>query len=517
MRKLSGQLLAWLFLAFAIVFTVGLFCDGLLLRPHLRQQQAAQDHAEVRLIQSEISVKLAELKLYVRQLASQQGSRPPDAGYLETAQALAIDGMHFIDHSNRLGFTQMLSDAGRRVQSTRYFEQQLISYLMPVLALDPLPAAGMVNTPVGPALFAIASKDSGNWVVWRLWDEQLRLALEPDQRRLTARWLYADDTPKALRRAAAGLPPLDQRTFLRDAGDDGAVIRWTENDIQDQPLLLLQLGQLADNRSSALIFPSTLWIIAAAAVALLFVWFMLNRHYHRPLHLLVERFRRVADEREFTIQLSDIGNSGLRPLMYEGGRLVTLLNQMDQSLIKSNRRVEQLSKTDNLTGLGNRNYFEEFLAREWERARQLKRRITLALCDLDSLASYNQEHGHNQGDVALKQIGLVLEDNVHRATDLVARYGGEEFIVVLTDTDVEGSEVVMGKLLQAVQQLNLSISDPLSPGYLSISIGAICIQPTSAISNFGTLLSQLDSQLKLAKEAKGNCWRLSDQPPTTWR
>ncbi|HEV2895928.1 MAG TPA: GGDEF domain-containing protein [Actinomycetota bacterium] len=93
-------------------------------------------------------------------------------------------------------------------------------------------------------------------------------------------------------------------------------------------------------------------------------------------------------------------------------------------------RLEGLARTDPLTGVPNRRVLEEELPRELERARRMGTGVCLAMIDLDNFKAYNDRHGHQAGDLVLKEAASAWRAEV-RSTDLLARYGGEEFVLLL--------------------------------------------------------------------------------------
>ena len=93
-------------------------------------------------------------------------------------------------------------------------------------------------------------------------------------------------------------------------------------------------------------------------------------------------------------------------------------------------RLEGLARTDPLTGVPNRRVWEEELPRELERARRMGAGLCLAMIDLDNFKDYNDRHGHQAGDLVLKEAASAWRAEI-RSTDLLARYGGEEFVLLL--------------------------------------------------------------------------------------
>ncbi|MGN2393641.1 GGDEF domain-containing protein, partial [Pelomicrobium sp. G1] len=82
---------------------------------------------------------------------------------------------------------------------------------------------------------------------------------------------------------------------------------------------------------------------------------------------------------------------------------------------------------DPLTGLYNRRFLEEALARELARARRLQASLALVMADVDRFKSFNDSFGHEAGDMVLQSLARLLKSSL-RDSDMVCRYGGEEFV-----------------------------------------------------------------------------------------
>jgi diguanylate cyclase (GGDEF)-like protein/PAS domain S-box-containing protein len=93
-------------------------------------------------------------------------------------------------------------------------------------------------------------------------------------------------------------------------------------------------------------------------------------------------------------------------------------------------RLEQMARTDDLTGLPNRRAWQEQLPTELARAWREDRPLCVAMLDLDHFKDYNDREGHQAGDRLLKQAGAAWRTSL-RPYDTLARYGGEEFSVIL--------------------------------------------------------------------------------------
>ena len=118
---------------------------------------------------------------------------------------------------------------------------------------------------------------------------------------------------------------------------------------------------------------------------------------------------------------------------------------------RMHQKLAKLSITDELTGLYNRRYLNEFLEREFSLAKRHNTRLSLLMMDIDDFKHLNDLYGHQFGDEVLRTVGQLINNNI-RATDLGARYGGEEFTIVLPLTDFEGSFEVAKKIKEQLSK-----------------------------------------------------------------
>jgi diguanylate cyclase (GGDEF)-like protein len=122
-------------------------------------------------------------------------------------------------------------------------------------------------------------------------------------------------------------------------------------------------------------------------------------------------------------------------------RMAQLLTQVEEQT----RKVRELSRTDELTGLPNRRAWTAELPRAIERARRAQRPLSVAMVDLDHFKKFNDSYGHPAGDRLLKAATAAWSDQL-RTVDQLARYGGEEFIVLLPDAGPAEAAEVMERL-----------------------------------------------------------------------
>lgn len=97
-------------------------------------------------------------------------------------------------------------------------------------------------------------------------------------------------------------------------------------------------------------------------------------------------------------------------------------------------RIQQLTITDDTTGLYNVRHLYDVLGGELKRSKKLKRPVSLAFLDLDRFKLVNDEHGHLVGSELLAQTGRRLQE-LSRKQDVCFRYGGDEFVILMPETD----------------------------------------------------------------------------------
>lgn len=115
-------------------------------------------------------------------------------------------------------------------------------------------------------------------------------------------------------------------------------------------------------------------------------------------------------------------------------RILNFASEAEQQIVNQKRRITQLetlSQTDELTGLGNRRAFENFMRRTLAAGRRYNETGLVVFLDLDGFKTINDTYGHLAGDEVLRQVATHLSERI-RESDLVARLGGDEFVIVLT-------------------------------------------------------------------------------------
>jgi diguanylate cyclase (GGDEF)-like protein len=161
----------------------------------------------------------------------------------------------------------------------------------------------------------------------------------------------------------------------------------------------------------------------------------------------------------------------------------TWMVQVETRLGVRDRRQASL---DPLTGVFNRRYLEDVLARELPRTRRRQHPLSLLILDLDGFKRYNDTYGHLAGDRLLAEVASSLAGAM-RAGDVIARYGGDEFVIVLPHTPGETARRVAKELMSVI------------PSSVTLSVGVGCVG--SGIDTVEQLVAAADSALRRAKSA----------------
>jgi diguanylate cyclase (GGDEF)-like protein len=182
-----------------------------------------------------------------------------------------------------------------------------------------------------------------------------------------------------------------------------------------------------------------------------------------------------------------------------------------KALQRETSALKTIAWTDALTGIPNRLFFTEALARLW-RGERSRERPAILMIDIDHFKLLNDRYGHPAGDGCLQAVALALQHALARPDDVLARYGGEEFIVLLRDNPESGLRIVAERLRAAV--LSLAIENLDSPdGIVTVSIGAAGAELTDE-NTAVRLVESADRALYKAKCAGRNRVELATERPS---
>jgi diguanylate cyclase (GGDEF)-like protein len=163
-------------------------------------------------------------------------------------------------------------------------------------------------------------------------------------------------------------------------------------------------------------------------------------------------------------------------------------------------QIKALSILDPVTGLFNRRYFNDILVSEMERAYRLTRPLSLILFDIDHFKGINDRYGHMTGDQVLKDLAGILGSMLRRY-DVFCRFGGDEMIILMSDTDIFGAQMVAERLRTKVAEAKLlPAGSDLS---CSFGVNALEINETPKLSR-DEFLNRTDHALYEAKNQGRN-------------
>ncbi|AXT48257.1 diguanylate cyclase [Chromobacterium rhizoryzae] len=319
----------------------------------------------------------------------------------------------------------------------------------------------------------------------------------------------------------AGMPtPLSGPGYQQGDWADGETYLYADAKIDDAPgpgwrVIVRQAPPQApatlSRLRSALSLPG--WIVTLLLMA---VVYRLAAAFCRPLETLAHTAQRVSagdEQADWSLrsgarelqQLAQAMQQMTATLLTRRGELAAInasleqkveerteaLSEAKRQLEERATQLEQLARSDALTGLGNRMAAAERLTAEYQRFHRSRAPYSVLLLDTDHFKRVNDNHGHAVGDQVLQQIAAALQ-GAARTTDFAARYGGEEFLLLLPDTDAEGALVLAERVRAAVSAASNTVA-----GMVTVSIGAATAHDDDA--SHETIVQRADEALYRAK------------------
>jgi diguanylate cyclase (GGDEF)-like protein len=158
--------------------------------------------------------------------------------------------------------------------------------------------------------------------------------------------------------------------------------------------------------------------------------------------------------------------------------------------------LKNRSIRDPLTGLYNRTYLNEFIGRDLHRAGRNKETVSIVMMDIDNFKLLNDKYGHDAGDMVLKELGKLLQENI-RKSDISCRYGGEEFLLIFYDTNEEGARARVENLQMLISQMDVILRGTILEK-ITISFGLAIFPEHGATAE--SLITAADQALYLSKK-----------------
>lgn len=159
--------------------------------------------------------------------------------------------------------------------------------------------------------------------------------------------------------------------------------------------------------------------------------------------------------------------------------------------------LQEQATHDVLTGLFNRRYLDETLPRELHRVQRSGGQLALAMLDIDHFKRFNDEMGHEAGDLVLRGIGRILRENL-RKSDIGCRYGGEELLVIMPDSSIEDAQARLTGICDMIRAMTIRYREGTLPN-VTVSVG-IAGSGDGQVGE-GVLLRAADDALYAAKAA----------------
>ncbi|MES9866297.1 MAG: diguanylate cyclase [Candidatus Thiodiazotropha sp. LLP2] len=200
------------------------------------------------------------------------------------------------------------------------------------------------------------------------------------------------------------------------------------------------------------------------------------------------------------------------PMDYDGivnGVIVTFEDITERKRLRDD--LKRMASHDPLTGLCNRRETERSLEQIMNHSKRYKRAVAICMIDIDRFKLVNDTHGHQTGDLVLKTLGNLLQDQT-RDVDCAGRYGGEEFILILPETTLHAAYALSERVREAASNLEINVPGLEAPLSFTISIG-VSGQTESRLTAEG-LINEADRALYEAKAQGRNQVKVAqDIPP----
>ena len=163
--------------------------------------------------------------------------------------------------------------------------------------------------------------------------------------------------------------------------------------------------------------------------------------------------------------------------------------------------VEHTANTDKLTGLANRQRFDEFMSALMTISQDNKQKFSLIIADIDHFKHYNDTHGHQMGDIVLATVASIFSKNVRKG-DLAVRFGGEEFVIVLVNCNKKTAIQIAEKLRVAIANQDFPHQEKQPLGNVTCTFG-VGTYPDDA-RDIKTLIDESDQCLYAGKKSGRN-------------
>ena len=264
--------------------------------------------------------------------------------------------------------------------------------------------------------------------------------------------------------------------FLTLGNDSTYLINKTFNPSYDLALIALQPKSEIDEMVASVKHIGRI-ILYCSIIAILLVSLWQILIVCKPLNKLIDHISQITEGN------LDIEEFKAKSSQDEIGRLAKVFNQMHATikrqiqelnkhrdileievkertyeLEQANKKLDVISRTDELTQLPNRRDMHKTIEREVERANRLKRAFSMIFIDIDHFKNVNDTYGHAAGDAVLKSVASTIR-SLLRKYDVLARYGGEEFLTLLPETEQKDAALVAERFRRQIENQTIFFGD----------------------------------------------------------
>jgi hypothetical protein len=175
------------------------------------------------------------------------------------------------------------------------------------------------------------------------------------------------------------------------------------------------------------------------------------------------------------------------------------IEQRTKELIESNKKLEYMAMTDQLTGLANRRRMSYELETCLQKYVDSKVPFTIIMFDLDNFKTINDTFGHDAGDAVIVKFSDVLKFNL-RTDDIICRIGGDEFLAICPNTDTDGALKIATKIHKQINKIRITFENACWIG--SASVGVVTVNDKIAAKE--KILKAADKSVYDAKNTGKN-------------
>lgn len=180
---------------------------------------------------------------------------------------------------------------------------------------------------------------------------------------------------------------------------------------------------------------------------------------------------------------------------------ISRVNAEIRKYYRLHKKEFRLARTDRLTGLANRHYFDQKLRCEVQYADRSGEPLNVLMLDLDNFKQFNDSYGHVWGDRLLAIFSDIIRRSVREA-DIPVRYGGEEFLILIRDLDIMLAKNVAERIRRQLEKQRIYIGDDSGGKRVTVSCG-IAQYPAHS-DNIKEVVEMADRALYKAKELGKN-------------